>query len=88
MRFHGARPTFGAISKGLVVYATAPGHAFRRSQYIAILLAPLAVISLIALALINVLAGSALLIPVVICSALNVAGMIPLSSVMGDRSLI
>jgi len=74
MRFYGARPTFGAIPSRLVVYATAPGHAFRRSQYVAIALAPLAVISLIALMLINLLPGSTLLIPVVICAALNVAG--------------
>lgn len=48
MRFFGARPKYGVIWKGLMFYATAPGYAFQRNQYIAISLAPLVSLSTLA----------------------------------------
>ena len=41
MRIFGARPQYGVLWKSLVAYATAPGHAFTRGQYLAVSLAPL-----------------------------------------------
>src|SRR5688572_23483848 len=58
MQAYGARPKYGIIWKGLMLYASAPGHAFRRNQYLVIALAPLVVLSLLACLGILLLAGS------------------------------
>ena len=41
MQSLGARPKYGFWKKGLMFYAKAPGYAFKRNQYILIVLAPL-----------------------------------------------
>lgn len=48
MLFFGAQPKYGVIWKGLMFYATAPGYAFQRNQYIVISLAPLVCLSTLA----------------------------------------
>jgi hypothetical protein len=48
MRVFGARPRFGATLVGRIlpaVYATAAGHRFTRSQYLAVALAPAVLVS-------------------------------------------
>jgi hypothetical protein len=75
-RFFGGRPKFGAalIQKVLpVLYCTAPGYFFTRSQFSVIILAPLIVISVVGIALMPFV-GNGLLI--VIPLALNFAGAI------------
>jgi hypothetical protein len=47
MRVFGARPQYGFLLKEAMLYATAPGFAFRRDQYLAIALAPLVSLSLL-----------------------------------------
>ncbi len=49
MKVVGAPVRFGVLYFGLMAYATAPGHAFSRSQFVAIALAPLVRLSLLAL---------------------------------------
>jgi hypothetical protein len=46
---YGAQPRFGVLWQGLMFYATSPGHAFRRNDYMVVILAPLVVLSLLAL---------------------------------------
>lgn len=58
MQAYGARPKYGIIWKGLMFYASAPGYAFRRNQYLVVALAPLVVLSLLACLGILLLAGS------------------------------
>jgi hypothetical protein len=58
MRVYGAQPRYGFLWKGLMFYATAPGHAFRRNQYLVVALAPLVSLSLLACCAIRLLAGS------------------------------
>ncbi len=58
MRVYGARPRYGFLWKELMFYATAPGHAFRRNQYLVVALAPLVNLSLLACFAIWLLAGS------------------------------
>lgn len=41
MRSFAARPTYGAMWRSLMFYATAPGYAFRRDAYLLVALAPL-----------------------------------------------
>lgn len=48
MRIFGAQPKYGAIWKRLMFYATAPGYAFSRNQYLVISLAPLVSLSILA----------------------------------------
>lgn len=48
IRLFGAKPKYGVIWKGLLFYATAPGYAFRRNQFIVVSLAPLAALSILA----------------------------------------
>ncbi len=45
MGMSGAKPRFGVYWKGLMFYTTAPGFSFARNAYVAILLAPLVLIS-------------------------------------------
>jgi hypothetical protein len=64
-RFFGGRPTFGAmiVQKILpVLYCSAPGYQFTRSQFSVIILAPVAVISLVGVALMPVVDNWMLLV--------------------------
>ncbi len=74
MRLSGARPVFGFLPRQLLLTTSAPGHVFSRGQYLLTLLAPLIGFSLISLALLLLLAGSAWPALVAFCAALNVAG--------------
>ena len=45
MRMYGAKPKYGILWKGLMWYATSPGYAYRRNNYVVIALAPFVFIS-------------------------------------------
>ena len=47
MRSFGARPKYGFWKKGLIFYAKSPGYAFKRNQYVFIVLAPLMSLSVL-----------------------------------------
>ena len=48
MQIFGAHPRYGVFWKGLMFYATAPGYAFPRNQYLVIILAPMVSLSILA----------------------------------------
>jgi Putative zincin peptidase len=48
MHAFGAKPRYGFWGKGLMFYAKAPGFAFKRNQYVIILLSPLISLSVLA----------------------------------------
>lgn len=58
MQVFGARPKYGVIWKGLMFYATAPGFAFPRNQYIVVSLTPLVSLSILACIGILIQAGT------------------------------
>lgn len=58
MQSYGARAKYGFIWKGLMFYATSPEYAFKRNQYVVIILAPLVSLSVLACLGILVLAGT------------------------------
>lgn len=60
MRCYGARPRYGFWMKGLMFYAKAPGHGFKRNQYALIVLAPLIILSAIACLGIVLLSGNSI----------------------------
>ena len=75
MYAYGARPKFGILWQGLMLYATAPGYAFRRNEYIVVILAPLVALSLAALiATAFVTPAAAVLLGV--CATINGAGAV------------
>jgi len=76
IRLFGGKPTYGVILKGLMFYATASGHAFRRDQYIGVALAPLVLGSLAGAVLLMLPLSDALAWIISICAAINVTGAI------------
>jgi len=49
MAAFGARPRFGVLWQALMAYTTAPGYAFRRNEYVVVIISPLVALSLLAL---------------------------------------
>jgi membrane protein YdbS with pleckstrin-like domain len=76
MQTFGARPKYGFMWKALMFYATAPGYAFRRNQYIIVGLAPLVSLSVLACCGILLLSGTQLVWILAFCGAINGAGAI------------
>ncbi len=74
MQLYGARPQYGFMWQAFAFYATAPGYAFTRNQYLVVSLAPLAGLSLLAMAGIVAFAGSSLAVLLLICATVNAAG--------------
>ena len=71
MQTFGARPKYGFIWKGLMFYATAPGYAFRRNQYIVVSLAPLVSLSILACCGILLQAGTTVVWLLALCATIN-----------------
>jgi hypothetical protein len=78
MRIFGATPRYGILWKGLMFYATSPGYAYRRNDYVLIALAPLLFISVL------VVLGMWLLQGTVWVAFLGICGIINASGAVGD----
>jgi len=76
MRLFGARPRYGVMWEKAMFFATAPGFAFPRRQYLVIALAPLVSLSLLAILGMWLLAGSAWVLPLALAAAINASGAI------------
>ena len=76
MRLSGARPRYGVLWKQLMFYATSPGYAYRRNTYVQVALAPMLVLSLVAVAGMWLLAGTFWVAVVGLCAAINASGAI------------
>jgi hypothetical protein len=74
MRLAGATPRYGILWKGLMLYATSPGHAYQRNTYVGILLAPFVLISALAVLGIWLVPGSPWTALFIMCGALNASG--------------
>jgi hypothetical protein len=73
MQAFGARPQYGVIWRGLMFYATAPGHAFPRNHYLVVVLAPLVGVSALALVGLLLFSGSTLALVLSLCATVNAA---------------
>jgi len=71
MQFYGARAKYGIIWKGLMFYATSPGYAFQRNQYIVIILAPLLSLSILACLGILIFAGTPMIWLLAVWATIN-----------------
>ena len=76
MQMFGARPKYGIIWKGPMLYATSPGYVYRRNNYVVIALAPFVFLSILAVLGMWLLQGTLWVVLLGICGALNAAGAI------------
>ena len=76
MQLFGAHPKYGVLWKQFIVYATAPGYAFTRAQYLVTSLAPLVVLSLLSIGAIWMLAGTTWVLFFVLVASINVGGSV------------
>jgi hypothetical protein len=78
MRIFGAKPRYGILWEGLMFYATSPGYAYRRNNYVTIALAPFVSLSIL------VVLGMWLLQGTLWVALLGVCGVINTSGAVGD----
>ena len=76
MQMFGAAPKYGVIWKGLMLYATSPGYAYRRNNYVVIALAPFVFISVLVVLGMWILQGTAWVVLLAVCGVLNASGAI------------
>ncbi|RJP51030.1 MAG: DUF3267 domain-containing protein [Anaerolineaceae bacterium] len=76
MQMFGASPKYGIIWKGLMFYATSPGYAYRRNNYVVISLAPFVFISALVILGMWILQGTAWVALLAICGIVNASGAI------------
>ena len=76
MQIFGASPTYGIIWKGLMLYATSPGYAYRRNNYVVIALAPFIFISVLVVLGMWILQGTAWVALFAICGVVNASGAV------------
>lgn len=74
MKRYGASPRYGVKITLLALYATAPGYAFTRDQFVYVALAPLVIITLLTGTGIVLAGGTAVPFYLAICATLNAAG--------------
>ena len=76
MRIFGAKPKYGILWKGMMLYATTPGFAYHRNDYVVILLAPFVFITtLVALGMWFV-QGTLWVALLALCGIFNASGAI------------
>jgi hypothetical protein len=76
MQMFGAKPKYGIIWKGLMLYATSPGYAYCRNNYVVIALAPFVFISMLVVLGMWILQGTAWVALLAICGIVNASGAI------------
>ena len=76
MRLFGASHKYGIIWKGIMLYATSPGHAYPRNNYVIIALAPFILISILVVLGMWGLQGTLWVALLGICGVINASGAI------------
>lgn len=74
MQRFGANPHYGVLWKQAVFYSTSPGYAFHRNNYIVIALAPIVVISVLALLGMWIASGTFWVVVFTFCGIINASG--------------
>lgn len=74
MSVFGAQPRYGIKWEAGALYATAPGYAFTRNQYLGVIFAPLAMISVLAVLGMAALAGTPAVTVLAWCATANAMG--------------
>jgi hypothetical protein len=76
MQMFGARPRYGILWKQMMFYATSPGYAYRRNNYLVISLAPFVFISTLVVLGMWLLQGTMWVALLGICGIFNASGAI------------
>ena len=77
MRMIGAKPRYGVLWKQAMFYATTPGYAYRRNDYLLIVLAPLFILSILVILGMWFVQGNALWVALLaMCGTINATGAI------------
>jgi hypothetical protein len=76
MQMFGAKPRYGILWKKMMFYATSPGYAYRRNNYIGIALAPLFVLSVLVILGMWLLRRTFWVAVLGMCGAINASGAI------------
>jgi hypothetical protein len=76
MQMYGAKPKYGILWKGPMLYVTSPGSAYRRNNYLVILLAPFVFISALVVLGMWLLQGTPWVALLGICGIFNASGAI------------
>ncbi len=76
MQLFGAKPKYGILWKGLMLYATSPGYAYPRNNFIVIALAPLVVISTLVIIGMWLLQGTLWVPLLALCGIFNASGAV------------
>lgn len=76
MQMFGAQPHYGVLWKQAAFYATAPGYAFRRNDYIQIALAPFIVLSVLAILGMWLFNGTFWVTIFALCGIVNASGAV------------
>ena len=76
MQMFGAKPKYGILWKGMMLYATTPGYAYPRTSYIVITLAPFVFISTLVIIGMWLLPGTLWVPLLAICGIFNASGAI------------
>lgn len=83
MQLFGAHPRYGVMWRYGMFYATAPGFAFSRRDYLIVAITPLICISLLAVLGMILMAGSAVVGLLALCATVNAAGAVGDLWIMG-----
>ena len=77
MQMFGAKPRYGVLWKQAMFYATTPGYAYRRNDYLLVTLAPLFILSILVILGMWLAQGNAFWVALLaICGAINAIGAI------------
>ena len=76
MWLFGAKPTYGILWKGMMLYATSPEYAYHRNNYVGILLAPFVFISTLVVLGMWFVPGSGWIPLLGLCGVVNASGAI------------
>jgi len=76
MQTYGAKPKYGILWKGPMLYATSPGYAYRRNDYVVIALAPFVLISALVILGMWLLQGTLWVLLLGLCGIFNASGAI------------
>jgi hypothetical protein len=76
MQLFGAKPRYGILWKGLMLYATSPGFAYSRNRYIVIALAPFVFISTLVVLGMWLWQGTLWVALLALCGIFNASGAI------------
>ena len=76
MRMFGAKPRYGVLWKQAMFYATTPGYAYRRNDYLLVTLAPLFILSILVILGMWLMQGTLWVALLAICGTINASGAI------------